>query len=165
MAVAVDLFDDIPDNARLWVIAADRTLSQPEQASVSERLNSFFNRWKSHGRDVVARVSLLHDRFVVIAAYIPGSDVSGCGIDSSVKEFDSIAGAIGFDRVPVLDILYHDGQQVRSVDRATFATLADSGEVSQQTAVFDTSLSSVADWKKGLFERPVSESWHAGVFF
>lgn len=165
MSVAFDLFEDIPDNARLWVIAADRTLSNDEQGRVSDLLTSFFSRWKSHGRDVIGRATVLHDRFIVIAAYVPGSDVSGCGIDSSVRELDSIAGEIGFDRVPVLDILYHNGRQVRSVDRATFAALARSGEVSKNTAVFDTSLSSVADWKKGRFERPISESWHAGVFF
>lgn len=165
VATTTDVFSAAPDNARLWVIASDRLLEASDRDVISRHLTSFFDMWASHGRKVEAAYSIEHDRFIVVTAWIPGSDVSGCGIDASVRELDAIARAADFSRAPVLDVFFHDGQRVQAVDRARFATLATSGEVSLDTTVFDTSISSAAEWRQGKFALPVSDSWHADVFF
>lgn len=165
MPAAADSLADVPDNARLWIIAADRPLTDREQAEIAERLDTFFERWESHGRNVEARSTIEHDRFIVITAFVPGSSVSGCGIDASVRELDEIAQRVGFSRVPALDVLYLDKGEVRNVSRSEFSRLVEQGAVTENTTVFDTSLTSAADWKQGRFESPVSRSWHADVFF
>lgn len=166
MSVAItDRFSTAPDNARLWVIAADRSLGASERTVISRQLNAFFGMWASHGRKVEAAYSIEHDRFIVVVAWVPGSDVSGCGIDASVRELDAIANEAGFARAPVLDIFFHDGERVQAVDRARFAALANAGVVSRDTTVFDTSISSAADWRQGRFAPRAADCWHADVFF
>lgn len=165
MRTPQDLFTNVPDNGRVWIIPTDRPLNEDQKAAVLSHLADFFENWQSHGRNVEAESAILADRFIVVSAFIPGSEVSGCGIDASVHALDEIAGKVGFNRAPVLDIFFEENGHVQSVDRQTFAQLAERRDISPDTTVFDTSISSAGDWKKGLFSRPVSESWHAGVFF
>ncbi len=165
MRIPTDPFRDFPDNARIWVIAADRDLDASERQAIFSRLTSFFEAWSSHGRKVVADCTIQRDRFIIVGAYVPGNDVSGCGIDASVKELDAIAEETGFARAPILDVFFAGEQGVSQVDRATFASLARGGSVGSETMIFDTSIAEAADWKQGRFERPISESWHADVFF
>jgi hypothetical protein len=157
-------FEDVPDNARAWVIGIDRPLARDEQELVRLRLTSFFEKWTAHGRPVVARSDVVLDRFILIAAFVPGDDVSGCGIDASVHEIDNISELVGFSRAPVLDIFFLDGPAVKSVSRQEFAHLVHSGTVRSDTTVFDTSVSMARDLKQGRFVLPFSESWHASVF-
>jgi hypothetical protein len=165
MSVSVDILHDIPDESRLWIVPADRLLTLDEQSEISSRLSSFFDGWHSHGRKVVAQSSIVHDQLIVVGAYVPGDHVYGCGIDASVHELEQIADVIGFARASVLDVFFSADNGVRNVSRPDFASLAKNGDVSKETIVFDTSLTSAGEWKSGSFSRPVSESWHANVFF
>ena len=65
MAHSEDVFKDVPEVARIWVIPTDRVLSEEEQETVSSHLSRFFGRWNSHGRTVVARSTIEHNRFVL----------------------------------------------------------------------------------------------------
>ena len=151
--------------ARIFVIPTDRVLSQEEQVTVSSHLSRFFDQWDSHGRKVVARSVIEHDRFVVVSAFVPGDHVSGCGIDASDHQLNAVADIVGFSRAPVLDVFYLSDKGVRNVSRLEFTELAQKGDVSTETTVFDTSISTAADWKRGRFARPVAEMWHAQAFF
>lgn len=113
----------------------------------------------------MAESTIERDRFVIVSAFVPGDQVSGCGIDASDHELEEIAGIVGFSRAPVLDVFFEAEGVVRNVSRPEFARLAQRGDVSTDTVVYDTSLSSAGDWKRGLFARPVSELWHADYFF
>ena len=165
MKLSAELFGDYPDVARVWVIATDRELESAEEDAVRARLADFFNAWESHGRKVVADCVIQHRRFILVAAYVPGDDVSGCGIDASVHELDLIGEQIGFARAPVLDVFFAGNAGVVNVDRGTFAELVGRGDVTEDTTVFDTSVSTLHGWRQGGFERPVSRSWHATAFF
>ncbi|MFC2085972.1 hypothetical protein ACFLRO_02030 [Bacteroidota bacterium] len=165
MAPPVNVFRDVPDIARIFVIPTDRPLSSTEQDTISLRLSEFFAGWHAHGRKVSARSTIVHNRFIVVSAYVPDDQVSGCGIDASDHALEDISEVVGFSRAPVLDVFFELDGGVDNVSRPEFARLAQQGSVSKRTIVFDTSLSNAAQWKKGLFARPVSESWHARVFF
>jgi hypothetical protein len=158
------LFESLPDAARLWINAADRNLTSEEQRNVLDALGDFISDWSSHGRKVEGEVMILRDRFIVVAAHIPGGDVSGCGIDASVHALGGISRALGFDWAPALDIFFeHDGL-VKQVDRGSFSHLAGTGQVDLETIVFDVSLSTLGQFRQGAFARPAHESWHGRVF-
>jgi hypothetical protein len=46
------------------------------------------------------------------------------------------------------------------VSRETFGDIAAAGVVGRETRVFDTTVTSLGDWR-ARFERPLAESWHA----
>ena len=49
--------------------------------------------------------------------------------------------------------------------RGEFKALASEGVVGPGTAVFDTSLTKIGDFRSGALERPAEETWHGKAFF
>lgn len=156
--------NELPDSARIWINPANRNLTHDEQARVLDALSEFLATWSSHGRKVVAEAAIIGDRFVVTAAHVPDGDVSGCGIDASVHALGGIAESLGFEWAPALDVFFKSDEGVAQADRSTFARLASRGDVTSETIVFDTSLTTMGDWRRGRFEVPARRSWHGRVF-
>ncbi len=158
------VFDDFPDDARLWINPVDRDLTDDEQERILEELEAFIGSWSSHGRKVLGKAAIVAGRFILIAAYIPGGDVSGCGIDASVHALGDIAQRIGFDWVSGLDVMYLADDKVRQADRLTFARLAEEGHVMSETVVFDFSHMTLGDMRRVGFGIPAGQSWHGRIF-
>ena len=66
------------------------------------------------------------------------------------------------DHAPVW---FRDGGSVRTVSRADFRALAEEGEVTPDTSVFDTSLTRVKVLRAEGLERAARKSWHGKAFF
>jgi len=61
------LFPNLPDAARVWIHPARTPLSDETQTALLDRLGSFVDAWSSHQQAVRGGVTVLHDRFVVLA--------------------------------------------------------------------------------------------------
>lgn len=157
--------DALPDDARLWIFVTDRGLTDSEAANVRERLLAFVETWTSHARPVEGTVEVREGRFVIVAAQIPGGDVSGCGTD---KLFHAVQEALGSANVflaPSLAVVFQrDAGPVQVVDRHTFRALASAGEVNPETTVFDVTLTTLGSLREGTFTRPAFQTWLARYF-
>lgn len=156
-------FSDFPDDARLWIHAAAAPLSDTTQTALLDRLSMFMEDWTSHEHSVKGAASILHDRFLVIAA-VPtgGGEISGCGIDDRTHAVDEAASACDIEWVPSLHVLYRDNDgTVVTASRRTFQQRAADGTVTPETPVFDPSLTTLGALREGQFEQPARESWHA----
>jgi len=158
------LFPRLSDAARLWIYAADRDLQPHEQSAVEAAMDEFCSTWTSHRRPVYGAAQMLLGRFLVVAAEIPGGDVSGCGIDASVHALDAVAAQHGFGWLPGLYVFYRDAGGVQAVPRGRFRELARAGAVTARTHVFDLGVATLGELRRGAFERPAAESWHGRVF-
>lgn len=159
-----DLFPTLPDDARLWVYAAHRSLLPDEEAQIRDAMQQFCAQWTSHRRPVHGQAEILHNRFVLIAATIDQADISGCGIDKSVHMLNELGERLGIQWLSSLDILFRDGAQVEAVSRARFRELAREGRVTGRTTVFDLGITSLGDLRSGRFEQPAADTWHGRVF-
>ncbi|MEF8815929.1 MAG: hypothetical protein V5A58_04010 [Salinibacter sp.] len=153
----------LPDDARLWIHAAASPLGDDRQAALLDRLSTFMEGWRAHERSVEGAATILHDRFLVVAATPVGSgDLSGCGIDDLAHAIDDAASALEVAWVPSLHVLYRDGDgRVVATSRRAFQERATDGIVTADTPVFDPSLTTLGALREGAFERPARESWHA----
>ena len=155
-------FSALPDDARLWIHAADAPLPEATQTALLDRLSAFMDEWTSHQRAVEGTATILHDRFLVVAAATRDGDISGCGIDDLAHAVDDAASALDIDWVPSLHVLYrNDDGTVVATSRRTFQQRADEGSVTADTPVFDPSLTSLGALRDGQFEQPARDSWHA----
>lgn len=155
----------LPDDARVWLYAADRDLNDLEENRVAELLNDFCSTWQSHGRPVESAAEVIQGRFAVIAGRIVGGDISGCGIDASVKALEKASSELSFEWLPALTIHYRDENGVvRSVSRGEFRECVRAGDVDADTRVFDLSVESLGQLRGGEFEQPAGRTWHGRVF-
>jgi len=159
-------FDQMPDDARVWVFAAPRPLSPAEANALLGRVDDFLRRWAAHGAPVVGARELRHDRFLLIAADERATGVSGCSIDSLFNALAGVERELGTDlRRTSSFVFYRDADgQVRSAERPAFRQLAAAGQVSDDTPVFDNTLGTVGDVRAGRWELRFRDAWHARAF-
>ena len=157
--------NQLPDESRIWIYAADRDLDQTEQERISSILDSFCTNWKSHGRPVDSAAAVVAGRFAVIAGRIPAGDISGCGIDASVHALSAAAEELHLGWLSSLTVHYRDdGGRIQSLSRPEFREKVRSGEIDGSTAVFNLNLETLGELRGGFFELPARDAWHSRVF-
>jgi hypothetical protein len=165
------LFPDLPDSARCWIHVADAPIDEETQAALCERVRAFIDGWSTHGTPVRGAVTVLDDRFLVVAGSVGGADadanagISGCGIDDAVNAVETAAEALGISWAPALHVVFrNEDGAVETLPRPAFRERIGDGGVTTATPVFDPSLTRLGDLRSGAFEQPAGSSWHARVF-
>jgi hypothetical protein len=158
-------FSRMPGEARLWIFAAERVLTDDEQQQLFDELDGFLEEWKAHGEPLSAARDLRYGQFLLVAADESTAGASGCSIDALTGVLRRVEGRLGVELASNAPVFYRDEQGVRRVTRARFAKMAGTGEVTPAVTVFDNTIARVADVREGRWERPARESWHARAFF
>jgi hypothetical protein len=154
-------FRSLPDSARLWVFACDPVPPDGVQARLLEAADDFLDHWQAHGNPLTCARDWRDDRFLAIAVDQSTAGASGCSIDGLFRTLRSLESAIGSRIVGGGSVFFRapDGS-VACVSRDDFSAMAERGETSRSTMVFDTSITTARDWREK-FEMPVGESWHS----
>ncbi len=90
---------------------------------------------------------------------------SGCSIDALVNRLRDFGGELGVTLIDHAPVSFRDATEIRTVSRADFRALADSGAVGPDTRVFDTSLTTIGGFRAGGLEQPAVGTWHGRAFF
>ena len=159
---AVD-FDSLPDDARVWVFGSDRPLDEPSATRLLGVVDQYLSRWAAHGEPLTSARSWRDDRFLTIAVDQRTAGASGCSIDALFRQLQQLERELGVSIVGGGRVFYRDASGIiQATDRERFAALAARGEIGPRTAVFDPTVQTLGDWRRG-FERPAAESWHAAL--
>ncbi len=158
-------FDELPEDARVWIFSAERKLTEPERIRLLAEVDAFINRWAAHAVPLTAGRDLVYDQFLFIAVDQRAAGPSGCSVDALVRQMKALEQEIGVELVNHAPVLFRQGQAIARVPREAFAELAEAGEVGPDTTVFNNTLTSVGDVRAGRWEVPATDSWHARAFF
>ena len=146
----------LEDDSRIWVFGISPPLGEREAALVLERVDGFLAEWSAHGAPVAAGRELREGSFLVIAVD-RRSETSGCSIDRMfglLRRFEQEL------EVSVLDpdrIFVRGGDgRVHAMSRTAFREAGD-----EHTIVFDLLVSRLGEIRRGTWERPAKDSWHA----
>ena len=83
-------FEQLPDEASVWIYQASRSLEPQEQDVVLQTYSVFLSNWSSHGKPLQGSAKVFYDRFLVIAAEESLKNVRGCAVDASVQLIRSL---------------------------------------------------------------------------
>ena len=158
-------FQNLPDHGRLWVFPSSEHLSDDQRARFGDTVDEFLDQWAAHGQPLQASRDILFDRFVVVGVNEDAEKPSGCSIDALVNRLRALGAAEGLSLIDHAPVWYRVGDGVDSVSRAGFRALAGQGQVSPETVVFDTSITTVAELRAGALEKRCADSWHGRAFF
>ena len=158
-------FDSLPEDARLWIFAAARCLTETEQDRLVSDVDRFIDQWGAHDRPLTAGRELRYDRFLFVAVDQRQAGPSGCSIDTLVRQMKGLEKELGIELVDHGPILFRCGLTIERVSRERFAELVASGDVGLETTVFDNSLTRLGDVREGRWEIQASKSWHGHAFF
>ncbi|MFA6262435.1 MAG: hypothetical protein WC760_13285 [Bacteroidia bacterium] len=154
----MNAFDQMPDNAMVWIYAANRKLLSQEQDLIRNRVDTFMQTWTAHDMPVKSASAILHDVFVVLMADPQASEISGCGIDKSLAFFKSLTAETGidfFNRMSI-ELLTLDGLII--CDKAGAAAMLQAGTIDETTLTFDKTLTQKHAFDTR-FTIPLTQSW------
>jgi len=157
-------FKDLPEEARLYVFAASRSLPAQEETALLERVDRFLIEWQSHKEPVSAAREWRHNRFLFIGIDEAATSLSGCSIDSMTRILKEIETSLGVTMIDGSAIYYRTSSGIARASREEFRSLVASGDVTSDTIVFDLTVAKVGDLKAGAFELPFRDSWHSRAF-
>lgn len=158
-------FATLPDHARVWIFAAERTLAPAEREALLGAVDTFLNGWTAHGQPLTCGRDLRHDRFLFVATDERAAGVSGCSIDALTRELRELERRFQTALLDNGPVHYRSGDGVARTSRTAFAELAERGAVTQDTVVFDNTVSTVGDVRHGRWATAARHTWHGRVFF
>ncbi len=153
-------FVDLPDDARIWIFAASEPLHGDRAQSLLAAVDDFLAQWQAHGLPLTCARDWREDRFLAIAVDQRDAHASGCSIDGLYRVFKELERTLGTSLLGGGRVFYRlaDGT-IACVSRADFIARAADGRVAPGTPVFDTSVTTAADYRER-FERAASAGWH-----
>ena len=159
-------FSDLPDNARVWIHGAEQPLAEDQVRRLEHHMAQFLAEWHSHERPVTPAWRLEHDRFVIVGADESALSLSGCSIDSMVRNLKDFDSATGLNFLGTGgQVFYRDAAgSIQCVNRQAFADLAKQGAIDDQTVVFNNVIQTVGEFRAGRWEVPMRDSWQMDVF-
>lgn len=154
-------FESLPEESRIWIFASDRALEPDASARLLDEADRFLERWHAHGEPLRSARQFSEDRFLVVGVDPTTANASGCSLDGLFRAFRTLEPVLGTRLLGGDRVFYRDaGGVVHHVTREEFARLAANGEVTAETPIFDTSLTTAGEFRAG-FERPAGEAWTA----
>jgi len=157
-------FIAMPDTARVWVFGAAAPVIGAARDALLTAVDGYLSAWKAHGAPLVCARDWRDDQFLAIAVDEAATGASGCSIDGMFRTLVSAEPQIGTSLVGGGTVFWRDASgSVQAATRSGFVRAADLGQVSLETSAFDTTVSTVGEWR-ARFERPVAQSWHARLY-
>lgn len=151
-------FEDIADEARLWIYQIDKELSITEEEKLLNETKNFLVNWSAHGNNLHASVKIMAHRLLIIAADESFSNASGCSIDSKMAFLREIQIEMGLDLFSRNVIFYIENDQLKEEELNSFKTKIATGEISDETLFYNTTIHKKGQLNEGLVI-PVRNSW------
>ena len=152
-------FDNIANDARIWIFQANRIFSQLELEFLEKSISLFLNSWTANGSQLSASFKIEYNTFIIIALDEKNSSATGCSIDKLVNYMKQIENEFSVRLLDRLDISYilNDELIIERLD--DFKKNILTKKIDKNTIVFNNLIklkNDLADkWKI-----PLSNSWH-----
>lgn len=155
-------FNELPEDARIWVYQANRDMNEAEQAAVLDFLKAEVNTWVTHGMPMRGSVQIRFNRMILIAADTGFQQPSGCSIDSStgwLQELGKNTGLNFFDR----SIGYFEDGKLKFFSVFEAKKQVSGGTIQPDTPVINLQVSTVRELNNSAVI-PASESFLSRYF-
>jgi len=156
-------FEELPDEARVWIYPSNRPFTEEERAELDASLRQFLHQWTVHGEQLKAGHDLPYSRFVVLGLDQSEHSASGCSIDASVRFVQEVEQRFGVALLDRMNVTYKQGEYIAHKHLDEFRRMAAERAVSPKTVVFNNLVTTKGEYLEN-WEVPAAESWHARFF-
>ena len=156
-------FNELPKNAQVWIYQSSRKFKEDEMMKIKERLTSFVDDWKDHGKKVTGSFLVKHQQFIIIALDNNERNVPGCVTDASIRALREIERVFEVDLLNKFNTAYRENGSINTVKLIEFQQLVKEDKITIDTIVFNGMISSKQDFET-LWEVPANQSWHQRYF-
>ena len=156
-------FEELSDEARVWIYPANRPFKEEEIAEISTKLSTFLTQWTAHGAALNAGFTMPYNRFIVIALDESQQEATGCSIDASVRIIQEIEAAYDVILMDKMNVSFKQGEYITYKSLLDFKTMAKNKSVTENSVVFNHLVVNKGEFLTQ-WEVPAHQSWHARYF-
>lgn len=140
-------FEEMPDNARLWIYQAERKLTDEEVKLVIANTEAFLTQWRAHGMDLKSSFSVEYNQFLVISVDESFSQASGCSIDASVHLIKGLESALNVSFMTTSQVAFLQDDEINLYPFNQLKAQAQDRIITPNTLVFDNTVQNIAEFK------------------
>ncbi len=155
--------ENLPDNARVWVFGADKSLDPQATDLLLSEVDRFLSQWNAHGSPLTVGREWSYGRFLTVAVDQSTAGASGCSIDGLFRTLKGLGSKLGASLVTSGVVFFRGSKDaIQCTERERFTALSAEGAVKPETRVFDPTVTTLGEWR-ARFELDAAQSWHAGL--
>jgi hypothetical protein len=153
----------LPENSRVWIYQSNRALNTAENEKILQQLNTFTQAWTAHNQQLKAAALVKYNRFIILIVDESQAGATGCSIDKSVHMMKQLEQQYQINLFDRFNLAYRNAAGITSVPRNEFEELIKTGEITEDTIVFNNMVQNVAELQTK-WEVPLKNSWHIKLF-
>lgn len=166
-------FNQLSDEARIWVYQASRSFEQEEIEAILQAARVFLGQWASHGRPLQCSAEIRYDQFLILAVEESFQSVTGCAVDASVRFIRELEQAFQVDLLNKTHIAFRRNEANFLVPLGQLKEKIQQGTVVEDLLTFDNTITKKAElaskwlvragasWLGKYFRRPIAAYPHA----
>ena len=147
-------FHTLPEQARIWVYASEKALTQNQQAYILNYISEHLKGWNAHKEPLTAGVTILENHFIVVALDESKNGASGCSIDTLQKTIQKIEKEFSISLMNRLNVFCKIEDEILCISSFKLGSVAD-----KDTLFYDLTILTKSDLNTYL--KPISEGWCA----
>ena len=153
-----ELFKGFNAASKVWIYSSDKPINDSMAKEINEKIALFTTQWTAHDVALKATGTVLYNRFIILCVDESQTNASGCSIDKSVHFIKQIEQGYGIQLFDRLTIYYLENGELASFHFNAISQKVESGEIDQQTKIFDATLTQLCALRDG-FIKEAGNSW------
>jgi hypothetical protein len=145
-------FHTLPEQARIWVYASEKALTQSQQDYILNVISEELKGWNAHKQPLTAGVSILENHFIVVALDENKNGASGCSIDTLQKTIQELEKELSISLMNRLNVFCRIDNKIQCIPSFKLESMAKA-----DTPFYDLTILAKSDLNTYL--KPISEGW------
>ena len=147
-------FHTLPEESRIWLYAAENTLSKDQQNYIINFISEDLRVWNAHKLPLTSAVTILENHFIVIALDESKNGASGCSIDILQNLIQKIEKYLSISLMNRLNVFCEIEGKIVCIPSIKLRSIA-----KPDTTFYDLTVLKKSDLKTYL--KPIYEGWCA----
>ena len=147
-------FNTTADQSRIWIYAAEQKLTNEQENHILKDISDHLNNWEAHKVPLTAGVTILENRFIVVALDENENGASGCSIDTLQKLIQNLEKELSISLLNRLNIFCKIEDKILCIPSFKLESIAKAN-----TLFYDLTIQKKSELHSYL--KPISEGWCA----
>lgn len=143
---------------RIWIYTISQLLTEDQLTKLKSRCQNFVSTWTAHEVSLDASFELYKNRLLIFKVNEANYNASGCSIDKQLRLVKELEQEFSIELLNRLLVAYENNDEVAVVKQSEIAGLLQNGTISENTLVFDNTISQSFDLA-GNWKRPLKDTY------
>ena len=145
-------FNTTADQSRIWIYAAEHKLTKDQESHILKHISDYLQNWEAHKVPLTAGVTILENRFIVVALDDSKNAASGCSIDTLQNTIQELENELSISLLNRLNVFCKIREEIKCIP-----TFRLKNEIDEDTLFYDLTIqkkSKIESWLK-----PIKDGW------